>query len=210
MVGEVRNEYFVGADALAKYGVLKFNYSIEKGVIYNWDDMGKIWGHIFTNELRVAPEEHNVMISETSLNPKENREKIAQIMFELFNVPGLYIANSALIPLYSAGKFTGISIDSGENNSRIFPVFDGYIISFAIKKLNIGGKDLTEYFSKLLEETGSRFTTRAEKEIVKSIKEKSCYVALDFEEELKSVEPFDCELPDGTHEFIKNQRIRAP
>ena len=63
MVGGDKKEFFVGADAEAKRGVLKLNYPIEHGVVNNWDDMEKIWGHVFTNELRVAPEEHNVMLT---------------------------------------------------------------------------------------------------------------------------------------------------
>ena len=121
-----------------------------------------IWRHIFTNELRVSPEEYNVMIIESSLNWKENREKIARIMFESFKVPCLYITNSAALSLYSASKFTGLCIDSGES-TNIVPIFDGSMLPFAIKKLNIGGKDLTEYLLKLLEQLGLRFSTSWEK-----------------------------------------------
>jgi actin len=129
-------------------------------------------------------------------------------MFETFNVTGLYIANPAVLSLYADGKFYGISIDSGESTS-IVPIFDGYPISFFTKKLNIGGKDLTNYFAILLEKRGYRFSTTAEKEIIKAIKEKSCYMALDYQEELKSVEPYDYELPDGTHVIVKDERIRC-
>ena len=198
MVGGDKKEFFVGADAEAKRGVLKLNYPIEHGVVNNWDDMEKIWGHVFTNELRVAPEEHNVMLTEAPMNPKENREKMAQIMFETFNVPGLYIAIQAVLSLYSAGKFTGIVADSGDGVTHFVPIFDGYSLPHAVIRLDLAGRDLTEFMMKLLTETGLRFSTTAEKEIVKLIKEKSCYVALDFEEELKSVEPFDYELPDGS------------
>ena len=210
MVGGDKKEFFVGADAEAKRGVLKLNYPIEHGVVNNWDDMEKIWGHVFTNELRVAPEEHNVMLTEAPMNPKENREKMAQIMFETFNVPGLYIAIQAVLSLYSAGKFTGIVADSGDGVTHFVPIFDGYSLPHAVIRLDLAGRDLTEFMMKLLTETGQRFSTTAEKEIVKAIKEKSCYVALDFEEELKSVEPFDYELPDGTHVIVKDQRIRCP
>ena len=205
-----KKEFFVGADAEAKSGLLKLNYPIEHGVVNNWDDMEKIWGHVFTNELRVAPEEHNVMLTEAPMNPKENREKMAQIMFETFNVPGLYIAIQAVLSLYSAGKFTGIVADSGDGVTHFVPIFDGYSLPHAVIRLDLAGRDLTEYMMKLLTETGQRFSTTAEKEIVKAIKEKSCYVALDFEEELKSVEPYDYELPDGTHVIVKDQRIRCP
>ena len=210
MVGGDKKEFFVGADAEAKRGVLKLNYPIEHGVINNWDDMEKIWGHVFTNELRVDPVEHNVMLTEAPMNPKENREKMAQIMFETFNVPGLYIAIQAVLSLYSAGKFTGIVTDSGDGVTHFVPIFDGYSLPHAVIRLDLAGRDLTEFMMKLLTETGTRFSTTAEKEICKAIKEKSCSVALDFEEELKSVEPFDYELPDGTHVVVKDQRIRCP
>ena len=131
-------------------------------------------------------------------------------MFETFNVPGLYIANKAVLSLYSAGKFSGIVVDSGEGDTNIVPVFDGYSIPHAIIRLNISGKDLTEFFMRLLIETGYRFTTTSEKEIAKCIKEKSCYIALDFEEELKNVESYFYVLPDGTNVVIKEQRINCP
>ena len=210
MVGGDKNEFFVGADAEAKRGVLKLKYPIEHGVVNDWDNMEKIWGHVFTNELRVAPEEHNVMLTEAPTNPKENRKKMAQIMFETFNVPGLYIAIQAVLSLYSAGKFTGMVADSGDSVTHFVPIFDGYSLPHAVIRLDLAGSDLTKFMMKLLNEAGQRFSTTAEKEIVKAIKEKACYVALDFEEELKSVEPFDYELPDGTHVIVKDQRIRCP
>ena len=211
MVGGDKKEFFVGADAEAKSCLLKLNYPIEHGVVNNWDDMEKIWGHVFTNELRVAPEEHNVMLTEAPMNPKENREKMAQIMFETFNVPGLYIAYQAVLSIYSVGKFCGIVADSGDGVTQFVPIFDGYSFPHAVFRLDLAGRDLTEFMMKLLTEVGQRFSTKAEKEnIVKPVKEKACYVALDFEEELKSVEPFIYELPDGTPVIVKDQRIRCP
>ena len=210
MVGGDKKEFFIGADTEAKRGVLKLNYPIEHGVVNNWDDMEKIWGQVFTNELRVDPVEYNVMSTEAPMNPKENREKMAQIMFETFNVPGFYIAIQAILSLYSAGKFTGIVADSGDGVAHFVPFFDGYSLPHAVIRLDLAGRDLTEYMMKLLTETGQRFSITAKKVIVKAIKEKACYFALYFEEELKYVEPFDYELPDGTHVVVKNQRIRCP
>ena len=202
------HDFFVGHDAINKKAVLKLNYPMEHGVVNNWDDMEKIWGHIFTNELRVAPEEHNVLITDAPLNPKENREKMAQIMFETFNVPGLYISIQAVLSLYSAGKYTGLVLDSGDGVTHAVPIFDGYCLPHAILRLDIAGRDLTEYMVNLLSETGNRFYTTAEKEIVKDIKEKSIYIPLNFEEE--RVESFSYELPDGNYIIVRDQRIRCP
>ena len=190
--------------------MLKLNYQIEHGIITNWDEMEKIWGHIFMNELGVAPEEHNIMLTESLMTPKFIREKMAQIMFETFNVQGLYISQQPTLTLYSTGKSTGIVIDLGEGVSQFCPFLESYQIPFTSERIDFGGKDLSDFMAKILVDTGKRFTTVKEKELAKIIKEKVCYVALDLGEELKSVEPFDYELPDGTHLIIKDQRIRCP
>ena len=186
---------------------LKLNYPIENGLPNNWDDLEKIWRDIFTHQLRIAPEEHNVMLSEVALNPKENREKMAQIMFETFNVPGLYIAIQPVLSLYSVGKLNGLAADSGEGVTQIVPVFDGFSLPHAINKLDLAGKDLTNY---LLEKVFQRKSGKLGKKYSEIFKEKACYVALDLEEELKSVESFPYELPDGRELYIKDQRIICP
>ena len=87
---------------------------IERGIIKNWDGMEQVWQHTFSDEeLRVIPEEHSILMTEAPLNPKANREKITQIMFESFNVPNFYVMMSAPLALYASGVTTGTVVDVG-------------------------------------------------------------------------------------------------
>jgi actin-related protein len=104
-------EVYVGDEAISKRGFLHLNNSMQQGIVTNWDYMEKIWHHVFYEEVRVAPEEKPVIITESPLNSPTNREKMTQIMFETFNVPALFIENQASLAMYASGKLTGCVLD---------------------------------------------------------------------------------------------------
>lgn len=209
-------DYFVGSEAQWNRGMLDMRSPIQHGVVTDWDDMEKIWDHVFRRELRVEPEQNQVLLTEPPLNPKQNKERTAQIMFEKFGCAGIYFGMQSVMALYSYGLSTGLVVDSGEGVTQLVPIFDGFSLPHAVTRLDVAGVELTDYLTKLLNDsTGYEFVTSAEREIVRDIKEKLCFVAGDPVREMRDNAVRNnlkkqYTLPDGQTLNVNNERFQCP
>lgn len=122
-----------------------------------------------------------MLLTEAPLNPRKNREKAAEIFFETFNVPALFISMQAVLSLYASGRTTGIVLDSGDGVTHTVPVYEGFAMPHAIMRIDVAGRDITDHLQLLLRKAGYNFSTSAEHEIVRTIKESACYVGMFIE-----------------------------
>jgi len=215
MSGGLDEDIVIGEKAQKHRGVLKLNYPITHGIVTNWDDMQKIWEYTL-EELNVQnSEQHPVLLTEAPNNPRSNRGKAAEIFFETFSVPALYVQVQAVLSLYASGRTTGVVLDSGDGVTCALPVYEGFALPHAIQRTDVAGRDVTEYLQLLLRKAGHNFHTSAEMEVVRDIKEKVCYVAFNIDK-VENDEPSDMEpevpykLPDGNTIQVGAEKYRAP
>lgn len=219
LAGALEGDVFIGQKAQELRGLLKIRYPLEHGIVTDWDDMERIWKHVYQEELRTVSEEHPVLLTEPPLNPRSNRELAAQILFETFNVPALYTSIQAVLSLYASGRTTGIVLDAGDGVSHAVPVYEGFAMPSSIRRIDVAGRDVTEYLQLLLRKSGVVLHTSAEKESVRDMKEKIGYVALDPRKEEKEWlqtggrgdgKLAEYTLPDGQKLKVRqfNQRCR--
>ncbi|XP_048205767.1 actin-related protein T2 [Perognathus longimembris pacificus] len=204
---------FVGEEALYKQEALHLRRPIERGLVTGWEDAEKLWTHLFEWELGVKACDRPVLMTEPSLNPRENREKTAEVMFESFQVPAFYLSDQAVLALYASACVTGLVVDSGDGVTCTVPVFEGYSLPHAVSKLHVGGKDVADALRRLLLAGGRPFPCALDKAVVDDIKEKLCYVALEPEKELsrRAEEALrEYRLPDGNVLRVGDPLFRAP
>ena len=181
----------------------------------NWDDFEKLVHHTLYNELRVAPEETPTTLLIPPNTPNHVKDKLVQIAFETFSIPCLSLFPSSSAVAFTTGRMDALVVEFGRATVTITPVFDGCVVAEAITSLSVGGEDITDYTMKLLTEQGYSFTTTAEREIVRDIKEKLGYTALDFAAELETCggpggSECSYELPDGQVISVGSARFRGP
>jgi len=186
-------DFFIGDEALAKSKTYGIFYPVRHGQIENWTHMEYLWEQCIFKYLRAEPEDHYFLLTEPPLNAPENREFTAEIMFETFNVPGLYIAVQAVLALaaswtsknvkVSERTLTGTVIDSGDGVTHVIPVGEGYVIGSSIKHIPLAGRDITAFLQQLMRERSEPIPPAESLEVAKRVKETYSYVCPDIVKE---------------------------
>ncbi|KAF6777095.1 hypothetical protein AHF37_03383 [Paragonimus kellicotti] len=185
--------FYIGDEALGLDGKNDFSvkWPIRHGIIEDWDLMQRFMEQVIYKFLRAEPEDHYFLLTEPPLNTPENREYTAEIMFETFNVPGLYIAVQAVLALAASWSsrpkeertLTGTVVDSGDGVTHVIPVVDGYVVGSCIKHIPIAGRDITTFIQHLLRERETNIPPEISMEVAKQIKERYSYVCPDLPKE---------------------------
>ena len=186
--------------------------------------------------MNVSPQELTVMLTEAPLNPYSNRERAAEIMFETFSVPAMFMCSQAVLSLYASGKMTGVVLDCGDGVCHACPIFDGFTLNNTLSRIDIGGRsvyyiyiyiyciyyiyqpiprDVTEHLMLLLRRAGYLFHTSAEFEIVRRIKEQACSLLTssggdEKKADLEQKKKINYLLPDGSEIRLAEEKFRAP
>ena len=197
-----KSNLLFGKQALeAENGVLI--HPIQKTKIIEWDDFELYLDNLFTNELKIKPEEYGIFMTEPPLTLKSSRERLTEILFEKFNTPFIFITNGAVLSSYGAFKYSGFVLDCGYDSSTIVPISNGYPYSSCIQTIDVGGKDVSEFLIKLLVKKG--YDEKKIKKYIKEIKENCCYIENDNNKNNKKIKKFN--LPDGTEIELDKERI---
>jgi actin-related protein 2 len=207
-------DIMVGDEASKLRMMLQITYPLENGIVRNWEDVEHVWDYTFHEKLHINTNECKILLTEPPMNPKQNRERLVQVMFEKYGFQSVYVAIQAVLTLYAQGLLTGVVVDSGDGVTHTVPVFDGFSLPHLTRRLDVAGRAVTRYLIKLMLLRGYAFNRTADFETVRMIKEKLCYVAYDtqFENKLAhetTVLVKTYELPDGRIIRVGKERFEA-
>ena len=214
MMGAKQDAY-VGQEALDRRGVLGLTRPMDRRRVVDWAAMDSLLYHALYVELLAAPDDHPVMLLDAPDTPRADRERLAELLFETYNMPAAVVANQACAALASSGRSTGLVVDSGEGASHVVPVWEGYTLPHYSRKVELGGADVTDHLVTLLREKGLPFSSVQDRQAAERIKETLCYSCLDYDAELKNTRisrkyERSCALPDGSEITLVDDRFSGP
>lgn len=197
-------DLYIGDDTLEGLDQMAIRRPVENGIIENFEDMEKLWEYTFFEKLDANPMRHPLVLTEPPYNPRPNREKICEVMFESFGVPSLNISIQGVLALLGHGRTSGVVLSSGEGVTSTIPIFDGFGLPHCINRMDTAGRDLNTIMGKLLAKSGLSLVKSGEKRMVQLMKEQHCYVSQDPTDE--DGEEVVHKLPDGREVKLKHER----
>lgn len=208
--GATAQEKYVGNE-IQSIGLYKIVSPIENGVISDWEHFQSIIDYIFYN-LRVDPTLVNVLFSIHPLFPKGDLKRLFELFLEHYQCMAFYPVLDSMLTLYSGGFRTGLVIEIGDSSTRVVPIYEGFKLEHAVRILNNGGRALTRFMEKILGSIGYAADSSIRRELVRALKEKACFVSLDYNEDLKLVAQHNKSftLPDGSTIELSKERFMIP
>uniref|UniRef100_A0A669DJ79 Actin related protein 1B n=2 Tax=Oreochromis TaxID=8139 RepID=A0A669DJ79_ORENI len=191
MAGALEGDLFIGPKAEEHRGLLSVRYPMEHGIVTDWNDMERIWQYVYSKE------QLQTFSEEVSSSPPLSRPHTSFIL--------------CCSQRYATGRTTGVVLDSGDGVTHVVPIYEGFAIPHSIMRVDIAGRDVSRYLRLLLRKEGYNFNTSAEFEVVRTIKERACYLSLNPQkDETLETEKAQYVLPDGSTLNIGPARFRAP
>ena len=200
----------IGKDCDKYFGVIKLKYPLTHGVFNDDKDIEIIFDHIYSNlDMSITEiKEHPVLIAEPLLNPQQNRQKIAKLLFDKYKIEHLFFASQPILSLFSTSSTSGAVLESGDGVTQSCIIYEGYTIPGSYKRINLGGKEVTEYLQYLLNRKGYNLNNSDGFQITKKIKEVLCEVYPI--EKNNNLENKNYTLPDDSIIEIGEERRLAP
>lgn len=208
--GKREQELYVGNE-IQSMGLYKIFSPIQRGIITDWDYFEKIIDYTFYN-LRVDSTLVNILFAVHPLFPYNDLKRLFELFLEHYQCMAFYPVLDSMLTLYSGGFQTGLVVEIGDSITRIVPIYEGYKLDHAIKILGTGGREITKYAEIVLGDLGFSADSSIKKELVRVIKEKACFVSLDFKEDLRRSEQYKklFSLPDGSTLTLTKERFMIP
>lgn len=208
----------IGDEATPARSLLELTYPMEEGIIKNVKDMELLWDYVLKKKLGLTKadlKERKILMTEAPSNPTKNKEKMAEILFEKINIGYFNIEPQAKMTLYSEAEETGVILDSGDGVTHVIPIVHNYLLHHSIKRLDIAGRHITNYLTRLLQIKGYAFNSTADFELIRELKEKYCFVSCDIKSDRKLEKETTyyntiTKLPDGRMIRISSEKYEAP
>jgi centractin len=203
-------KHIIGNDCNKYFGVVKLKYPLSHGIFNNSEDISSIFEYIYSNlDMSITEiKEHPVLIAEPLLNPQENRRNIAKVLFDTYKIEQIFFASQPILSLFSTSSTSGAVLESGDGVTQSCIIYEGYTIPGSYKRINLGGKEVTEYLQYLLNKKGHELRNSDGFQITKKIKEELCEIYSPENE--NKLEPKNYTLPDDSILEIGDERRLAP